>query len=394
MEIKRNKYLELLANKKNNGLIKILIGTRKVGKTTILRQFATLHLKNEVVHTYDFNVYENQNKYRDLDYFNQEILNKLVKDKMNYLFFDEIQEITGWEKIINSISLLKNIDIYITGSNSKLLSSEISTLLTGKNAKIYVYPLSFKEYYDFKNSNEKEKVFQEYIEFGAMPKCCLTEKKSEKNEYLRMLFSDVINNDIINRYKILDIKEFHNIFYFLMENIGTELSINKIGNIIRQKDKSVISNNTISNYIEYLCNCFLCSKINKINIKGKTVLETNYKIYAYDVGIRNSFISSFSFNRGKLLENLVYIELLRNGYEVNVGQDRFIPEVDFVAKKNNEYIYIQVCENLNENNQANEIGNLLKIKDGRKLFISKDYFNKFENGIQMINIIEWLLIEK
>jgi predicted AAA+ superfamily ATPase len=251
-----------------------------------------------------------------------------------------------------------------------------------------VYPLSFKEYYDFRNSNQKDEIFQEYLEFGAMPKCCLTEKNTEKSEYLRMLFSDVVNNDIINRYKILDIKEFHNIFHFLMENIGSELSINKIGNIIRQKNKSVISNNTISNYIEYLGNCFLCSKINKINIKGKTILETNYKIYAYDVGIRNSFVSSFSFNRGKLLENLVYIELLRNGYEVNVGQDRFIPEIDFVAKKNNEYLYIQVCENLNESNQTNEIGNLLKINDGRKLFISKDHFNKFENNIQMINIID------
>jgi predicted AAA+ superfamily ATPase len=260
--------------------------------------------------------------------------------------------------------------------------------LTGKNTKIYVYPLSFKEYYTFKKTGERERVFQEYLEFGGMPKCCLIEKKQEKSEYLRMLFSDIVNNDIINRYKILDIKELHNIFYFLMENIGTELSINKIGNVIRQKNKSIISNNTITNYVEYLSNCFLCSKINKINIKGKTILETNYKIYAYDVGIRNSFVSSFSFNRGKLLENLVHIELLRNGYEVNIGQDRFIPEIDFVAKKNNEYTYIQVCENLNENNQTNEIGNLLKIKNGKKLLISKDYYNKIENDIHMINIID------
>jgi predicted AAA+ superfamily ATPase len=291
------------------------------------------------------------------------------------------------------------VDIYITGSNSKLLSSEISTLITAKNIKINVFPLSFAEFYEY-STNElklnKTDSFNNYFKYGGMPGRLYWDEEIQIWKYLNMIYTDILQHDILNREKINNIKEFSNIYYFLQDNLGKETSIKNIANYLVTNNSSNITAPIVSKYLNLLISCFLLQEISEYDISGKKILVNKNKYYPMDIGLRNSITKNFINNRGKILESIILNELLINNYDVKIGKGRNINEIDFIAVKNSNKIYIQICEYLTEEIRNREINNLLSINDNfPKLILSLDSFNsKDEKGIEYMNIIDWLLLNK
>ncbi|GHU51186.1 ATPase [Bacilli bacterium] len=372
----------------------MITGIRKSGKSTILKQYIDFINNTEKANIiiFDYNDLTTKYTYNNIVVLDKYIKTKLSKTKTNYIFFDEIQELDNFQILINSLSLNPLNDIYITGSNAKLLSSEISTLLTGKNIKISVYPLSFKEIYENANihSLTKEDLFINYMQIGGMPGVLDYENKTtEAKQYLNMVFSDILEHDIFNRHTISDVQIFKNIFYYLQENIGGNIVVDNIRKYLLSNYKIKITNQSISNYITWLVDSFLVYRISKKEIKGKEILANSSKIYSIDLGIRNATINQFS-NRGRMLENIVFIELCRRGYEVYVGKDKYINEIDFICIKQNEIMYIQVTEAISKTNYEREIKQLEKINDSnKKIVLSLDKIqDKTESGIYCLNLID------
>jgi predicted AAA+ superfamily ATPase len=283
------------------------------------------------------------------------------------------------------------MDIYVTGSNSKLLSSEISTLLTGKNIVIKVYPLTFsemQEYYDEGKVDSLNERFNDFFTFGGMPGRTNFNDKTKIYNYLNMIYGDILQNDILSKKAVLDVNELTNIYRLIFDNIGKELSYKNIYEKLKNNN-STISQNTIVKYVELLQNSFLVQKINKFDLSGKKILENLYKYYPMDFGMRNAMFKNFSHNRGKILENIVLNELKYRGYEVFIGTSRTISEIDFVAKNNNEILYFQVCETITEDNIERETTPLTKINNSfPKIVLSLDTLeSNDQNVIQFKNII-------
>ena len=317
-----------------------------------------------------------------------------------YLLLDEVQNVESWEKAINSFKVDFDIDIYITGSNAYLLSSELSTLLSGRYIEIKMYPLSFKEFLIFNNYDDMniEDKFNEYLKYGGLPAITLIKNNDELVlSYLNDIYNSIVKKDIIDRNNLKNTTLLENIIKYLANNIGSPISSTKISNYLNSNKITPNCNHqTIDNYLNMLEKSYIIYKADRTDIKDKSVLKTLGKYYISDTGIRNIILGFRNINEGHLLENVVYLELLRRGYKVSVGKT-YEYEVDFVAENPNEIIYLQVSLSItDEKVKDREIRSLENIKDNyEKIILTMDKtINQDFNGIKVMNIIDWLLLDK
>lgn len=395
----REKYLKQMIDSKDTEFIKVITGVRRSGKSTLLLMFKDYLLKNgvkkeNIIHiNFESALYDNIKNYKDLY---QHIKEKIKNDKM-YLLLDEVQNVESWEKAINSFKVDFNIDIYITGSNAYLLSSELSTLLSGRYIEIKMYPLSFKEFLTFNkyDDNNLEDKFNEYLKFGGLPAITLIKDNDELIlSYLNDIYNTIVKKDIIDRNNIKDTALLENIIKYLFNNVGSPISSNKISDYLNSnKIVQKANHQTIDNYLNMLEKSYIIYKADRTDVKSKALLKTLGKYYVSDTGLRNIILGFRNINEGHLLENVVYLELLRRGYKVNIGKTSDY-EVDFVAENPHTIKYYQVTQTLSDEQVKNrELRSLESISDNyEKIILSMDKsINNDFNGIKVKNIINWLL---
>lgn len=397
--IPRIDYIKKIKPFINVQLVKILPGVLYCGKSTILDM-----IKEELIDDKNINP---QNiitrKYNEIIYDDmtaKEMFNDLIKEFVNnnryYLFLDELQEIKGWEKVVNNIFEKYNVDIYVTGSNSKLMSSEISTYLSGRYVSIPVYTLSFREYITFKNKknvNIKE-MFDEYLQYGGFPLIGISDfDTTSAYQVVEGIYSAVITRDISKRHKIRNKDLFDRVVKYVIKNLGKTFSANAIVKFLKNEQRT-LSIETIYNYLKWLADAFIVYPCNRYDIQGKSVLKTQEKYYLSDISFKYSQFGYNSSMIASILENIVYLEMKRRGYEVYVGKNAN-KEIDFIGVKREEKVYIQVCRDLPDNS-SREIDNLMEIKDHyHKYVVTNDILAKGnDNGIEIMYIAEFLLKEK
>ena len=394
--ISRPNYINELIKFKDKDLIKIITGIRRCGKSTLMNLFKEYLLQTGIDSSQIISINLEDLKYNFIqnymDLYNY-ITKNLLEDKKNYIFIDEIQMIPEFQKVADSLYLNKNIDLYITGSNAKLLSSELSTLLTGRYVEIKMLPLSFKEFISSKDITDLETLYNEYISLGSFPYTTQLEE-DEISRYLGTLFNDVIIKDVMIRKGITDESMLKSVATFTLDNIGNLLSSNNIANTMTSDGRS-INVRTVEKYLEGFMESFFLYKASRYDVKGKQYLKTGEKYYVSDLGIRYFMLGRKLGDRGHILENIVYLELLRRGYDVYIGKvDDY--EVDFVALNSEGRIYIQVCETLRDNENkilTRELNSLEKIPDNyTKIILTMDKMPlSNENGIIVRNALDWLL---
>lgn len=393
--IERVEYLKKLNDFKEKELIKVITGLRRSGKSILMDQFIGFISKNGVkknqIIKINFEEKENE-ELLDKDKLYDYIVEKLKKnnDGYTYLFLDEIQKVKEFQIIIDSLYVKKNVDIYITGSNADLLSSELATLLTGRYVEIKMLPLSYKEYID--NKKDDSDLFNEYIKNGGLPYLLNLEKDEMKYVYITGLYNTILNNDILKRHNDIDLTIFENILNYIIDNISNIISPNVIANTLTSYGKKV-SYNTVEKYIRYMKECYLIYECNRYNILGKQNLKTLSKYYLVDLGFRKISSIKNSTNIGHNIENIVYLELLRRGNIVNIGKVNNL-EVDFVVMKDSELEYYQVTTSLYDDKvKEREVNSLKKIKDSHKktILTLDDYGTGNIDGINVVNLRSWLL---
>lgn len=397
----REKYLNALIESKDLNLIKVIVGVRRSGKSTLLLQYKDYLLTQKIkkaniiymnFESADF--YDIKN-YNDLYiYIKQKIINK----NKFYILLDEIQNISQWEKAVNSILVDFNADIYITGSNAYLLSSELTTLLAGRILTIKIYPFSFKEFisiYPFKNTEDKFDKFDKYLKYGGMPMIVnMDDNENLIINYLNDLKEVVLKKDVISRNNIKDVVFLDNLIRYMASTIGNLTTPYAIAEFMK-KNGSSITNETVDSYLKMLENAYFIYRVPRYELKGKQLLKTQGKYYFIDNGLKNIIAGISSYDTGSSYENIIFIELMRRGYEVFVGQYNDI-EIDFIAIKPNEKIYFQVSRSLiDEKVEEREKKSLLAINDNyKKVILTMDNVkNKQIDGIQVVNIIDFLIEE-
>ncbi len=395
----REEYLKKLFTYMDAPIIKILAGIRRCGKSTILemlhKELISKGIDESNIICKRYTSFEIDDCYTAKDMYN-DIKKEMINDNKYYLLLDEVQEIDGWEKAINSLLEDTNADIYVTGSNSKLMSSEISTYLTGRYVLIPVYPLSFKEYLDFKSSNTKSKkdLLNEYIKFGGFPIVALG-NYDEQSAYqiVEGIYNSVITSDITKRHNIVNFDLFNRVVKFIIENVGKTFSANSIVKFLKGEGRA-LSVESIYNYLEWLEKAFVIYRCRRYDLQGKSVLKTQEKFYLADQSLKYCIMGFNPKSIASMLENIVYFELKRRGYEVYIGK-LGTKEIDFVAIKRDERIYVQVCRTLPENSNR-EIGNLLAIKDQYpKYVVTLDELSTGNvNGVKIIHLFDFLLKEE
>lgn len=395
----RDKYLQKVLDVRDNTLVKIITGVRRSGKSSLLerfKQFLEDETPDQIVVLINFEdlEFEYLTDYRALHKYLKEII---VPDKRNYILIDEIQHVDQWEKAINSLRLQKNVDIYITGSNAFLLSSELATLLAGRYIEIHVFPLSFKEYCQFKGvqGKKREMLFQEYLAIGGFPGLFeMIDKPEIQRDYLGGIYNTIIMNDVISRNTVKDIQLLENIFRFLATNISCTVSTKSISDYLSSNGKKT-THETVDNYVKMLERAYIIYPIRRYDIKGKLQLKTQGKFYLVDLGLRNTLLGLQGQDIGRVLENVIYFELLRKGYLVLIGKIGEY-EIDFIATKGEDVRYYQVTSSmLDETTRERELRGLKKINDNyRKIVLSLDTV-RTDNfiGIEHQNIIDFLLAE-
>ncbi len=394
--IERPNYIRELIKFKDKDLIKIITGIRRCGKSTLMDLYKEYLLQNGVDKSQIISINLEDLKYafiqNYMDLYNY-INDRLLEDRKNYVFIDEIQMIANFQRVADSLYLNKNIDLYITGSNAKLLSSELSTLLTGRYIEIKMLPLSFKEFASTKDVMDLEALYNEYISLGSFPYATQLEE-DEVSRYLGSLFNDVIIKDVMIRKSISDESMLKSVAMFALDNVGNLLSSNNIANTMTSNGRA-INVRTVEKYLEGFTEAFFLYKASRYDIKGKQYLKTGEKYYVSDLGLRYFMLGRKLGDRGHILENIIYLELLSRGYDVYIGKvDEY--EVDFVALDSNGRIYVQVCETLRDNENrilTRELNSLEKINDNYgKLILTLDKMPlSNENGIIVRNALEWLV---
>ena len=407
MEIKRDYYLKELIDRIDNQLIKIITGIRRCGKSYLLNTIFKNYLIEQGIdneHIIQLSLDENINKkYLDPDELDSYIRSLIKDNNKYYLLLDEIQEVKNFESVLIGFMHINNIEIYVTGSNSKFLSSDIVTEFRGRGDEIRVYPLSFLEFYSVYDGSY-ERALSEYYTFGGLPLTILSKTDTSKINYLKMQKDNVYINDIVDRNNIKNKEELEMLVQIIASDIGSLTNPLKLSNVFKERDRqSSMSDKTIYNYLEYLQNAFIIEKARRFDVRGKKFIETPQKYYFTDMGIRNSFLDfRQSDELSHTMENVIYIELKKRGYNVDVGS---VPiregntqkqlEIDFIANKGNNKIYIQ---------SALEIKSTEKIKQEQKSLINvNDFFKKiiivgndvkrsrYDNGIILMSIYDFLL---
>lgn len=402
--IERKGYLNKLLSYKDKDIIKVVTGLRRSGKSTLLELFRSHLLKDNVpasqIQFYNFELPENYlNTSWETLYF--EIKSKLETDKPNYIFLDEIQNIADFEKLVDGLYASENTDVYITGSNANLLSSELATLLSGRYIEISILPFSFAEYLEVRGIDTSNKylnyeaLFYDYANETSLPKGIeLREEGFDKiYEYLEALYATIIEKDITQRHKIYDKRAFGNVTKFVAGNIGSPISPNSISKALKADNQNV-HRDTVEKFIDYLVDTFVFYRVNRFDIKGKKQLATLEKYYLVDVGLLNVLVGRDRVaDRGHILENVVYLELLRRGYKIWTGMLRN-GEIDFTVKnRNGEIEYYQVSWKIsNKETEEREFTPLETVKDNYpKFLLSTESFPQSRAGIIHRNVFEWLL---
>jgi Predicted ATPase (AAA+ superfamily) len=400
--INRPEYLDFLRRSKDRQIIKVVSGIRRCGKSTMFELYRDWLLENgaaaEQIISINFEdiAFEHLTNYRALY---DEVKGHLLPDKMNYVFLDEIQHVEQFEKAVDSLFIQKNVDLYITGSNAYFMSGELATLLSGRYIELKMLPLSFAEYcdglalYGAAPMTNAQK-YAAYLENSAFPYTLqLDGRKQDINEYLTGIYNSIILKDVVTRLRIPDVMMLESVVKFLFHNIGNVLSTTKIANTMTSEGRK-IDQKTVEKYISGLIDSLLVYQAKRYNIKGKKLLATLEKYYVADIGLRRLLFSSGAADQGHILENVVYLELLRRGYDVSVGH-MADGEVDFVAQNASGTTYFQVAATvLDESTLRRELASLDKISDHNpKVLLTLDEVGAGtnHNGIQQLNVLEWLL---
>lgn len=403
--VKRDEYLQSLKQWKDEQVIKVVTGIRRCGKSTLLTQYQewlkTEGITDDQIISVNFEEleYEELLDYKKLYYYLKE---RLAENKTTYIFLDEIQNVINFEKVVDSLYVKPNIDIYITGSNSYLLSGDLATLLTGRYVEIKMLPLSFKEFLAL-TGMDTERGLAEYLQNGGLPYIAVMDRTTEKTDiYLEGIYNTVIIKDIEERQsrkekdptkrKITDISLLKTIAKFLASTIGSPVSVRSITNYLISNGRKV-SPNTVSDYVEALTESFVFYPVERFDVVGKQLLKANKKYYIVDMGIRNHILPRRNYDIGFSLENIVYLELLRRGYRVTVGKAGNT-EVDFVAEKQGTYTYFQVTADMTAKETFDrEMKPFENIRDNyEKIILTADRLSIGNyNGIKVENLIDWLL---
>ncbi len=393
--LKREKYLKRIRAFYDSDLIKILVGIRRCGKSVILEQIIE-ELKergideNHIIYVnFEFIEYEYLTDYKKL---NKYVKEKIKDNQIYYLFFDEIQNVDNFEKVINSLRASKKVSIFITGSNSRLLSDELSTVLSGRYVSFRINPLSYKEVLELLDKIESNnKIFEDYLKWGSLPNRFEFKDEEAIKNYLYGVFDSIILRDVVERLKIRDTALFNLILQYVIDTIGREFSAENIMNFLKNEGREV-STLTIYSYLDALCKALLIRKVYRYDIHGKAVLKTLNKYYVTDLGIAQIKNNKTEMDKSYAIENIVYNELLIKGYDVYTGKTRK-GEIDFVATKSDKKIYVQVAFSIpNEDTKNREFGAFEIIKDNYpKYVITLDKLTYEYNGIKHINLIDFLL---
>lgn len=400
LKIIRKKELDKLLVLKDKNLIKVVTGVRRAGKSTLLLQFQDLlKAENPNVSIISINLdlpdfrFLAEKGWKEIYDF---VKNLLKENRQNYVFIDEIQNIPEFEKLLEGLFVTPKVDLYVTGSNAYLLSSELATLLTGRAFEINILPFSFAEYLEFTgNSTNSDRAFASYMRIGGFPEAVKLAEAGENfaYEYLQNVFKSIYENDILKRYTIYNETSHKEVIDFLVDNIGSSSSARSIAGVLTANDKK-IDHKTVAKYISTLVETYLFYKVSRYDIKGKQHLATQEKYYLVDLGFRNALLGKESANdRGHLLENIVYLEFQRRNYQIWIGKTDNL-EVDFVVRNKEGYTqYIQVSYTVQDKNTLErELAPFSKIPDYNERFlITMDYETTVHNGVKQINVIDWLL---
>ncbi len=398
-KIKRENYLSILKNFKDKQIIKVITGIRRCGKSTLLELFQEYLKENGVLNEQIVSInFENADyeELQDRKKLHEYLKSKLIKNKKTYIFLDEVQNVYQFEKTVDSLFINKDVDLYITGSNAYLLSSELATLLTGRYIEVKMLPLSFKEYMStFEDKTDISKKFRNYLRYSSFPQSIELYNINSDNidMFLDGIYNTILFKDVMKRKGITDKSVLERVTKYLYNNIGNKTSMKNISDNIEGLERNS-SYNTVSNYVEALIDSYMVYKVNRYDIKGKEYLKTQEKYYAIDIGLRYYMLGQSSGrDMGHILENVVYLELLRRGYKVYIGKIDDL-EVDFVAKNSEDTIYYQVAlTTRDENTLERELIPLKKINDNYPKYIltMDDDLDADFDGIKKINVIDWLL---
>lgn len=398
MMVRRERYLKQIEPFIDNELVKVLVGVRRSGKTVLLSQIQDClgerGIKPEQIISLNFESMKNR-QYQNADALYQYVSQIAERiDGKVYIFMDEIQEVEGWQTVVNSFRVDLDCDIYITGSNSKLLSGELATVLSGRYVQIKVLPFTFAEVCQLEQEQNRfssyEASFANYLKYGGFPGRCLLPDEHSVMTYLLDLYDAVMIRDIVNRHKVKEMAVLKNVLEFMLDNVGNPFSVRKIaGKLVSEGIK--IAPSTLLNYIDYFKEAFVLYNASRYDLKGKELLASTEKYYAVDLGLRNIVKKSEVVDSSKLYENAVYLEMKSRGYEIQVGKlDE--NEIDFICIRGMEKLYIQVAYLITETDQEREFGNLEKINDNYpKYVVSGDLMDLSRNGIIHKNIIKFLL---
>ena len=392
--VKRDLYMKQIVPLIDNELIKVITGIRRCGKSYMLGLIKEELIKrgvkshNIILINFDSKKYKNIINNNQLD----NVVEKSVKNKKGkvYLFFDEIQNVKKWERSIASYKIDYDCDIYITGSNSNLLSGELATHLTGRYYEIKMYPFSYQEFLDFKEKSNSLELFYEYLQYGGLPQTFLLDEHQKIN-YLDDLFNSIFYKDIVKRYQIRDIDILERLTTFVFDNVGNIFSPSRISEYYKKEMNIKISNKTITNYLKYLENACFIAKVKREDVEGKKILKFNEKYYVTDHGFCEAKAKGNIDNIGRVMENIVYFEFLRRGWKVTIGKTHDY-EVDFVCRKHKQSIYIKVTYLIESHNTIErEFRPFTKIKDNYpKYIISMDQFDRSRDGIKNVNLLDFL----
>ncbi len=393
--VQRKQYMEKLKRMKDKKIIKVITGIRRCGKSTLLLMFRS-YLKecgiedNQII-SINFEDVTNEHllDYRKLhDY----VTKRLIPDKMTYVFLDEIQNVPEFQKAVDSLFIKDNVDVYITGSNAQMLSGELATLLSGRYIEISMLPLSFAEYYELVGGDQRD-AWNSYFKNGGFPYVAVIEDEDIRRDYLMGIYNTVLLKDVVARKRINDIPLLESVIKFIFDNIGNIVSSKKIADSLTSYGRKTTSV-TVENYIEALTSAFILYKANRYDVKGKQHLKSLEKYYLVDLGLRRMLLGDKNADIGHILENIVYLELLRRGYTVDIGKvdDK---EIDFIAMLGNDKVYYQVSATiLDPATFEREIAPLKKVADHYpKFIISMDELPMNEDGIKQVNIVNFLLGE-
>ena len=398
--IERPLYLDKIMPFVDTPFVKILTGVRRCGKSTILKIIIKKikeekNVDDEQILNYCFNSMEYEDMTTKELYL--ELKSKIIQSKKTYLFLDEIQEIEGWEKVVNTLASDFDVDIYITGSNSRMMSSEISTYLTGRYITFHIYTLSFEEYLMFKKSyttlKELKQEFSQYVRLGGFPATHLQDySQDEVYTIVKDIYNSTIFSDIVRRNQVKKIDQLERVVKYTFNNIGNTFSAKSISNYFKSEQRK-IDNETVYSYLEKLQKAYIFHKCSRYDLQGKNILKTQEKFYLADVSLRYSVLGYTVDSVASSLENIVYLELKRRGYNVYIGKTKD-KEIDFVATKQNEKIYVQVTQEIkSEKTQKRECEQLLEIRDNYPKYVvmADDFAGGNYEGIKTMNIVDFLL---